>query len=745
MAKKKRNALRGPELPGAAARPPNAAAVPQAAAPPQAREDAGFGIWTARLLALMLLLAPALGATTEEILQDTLKSIVVSICALLGALVFLWERERAGAAVRWHALTALPLLLMLYALGSMVWSHAYLGGAEAIRWFIFAVLVWLGSNVLQRDRLPLLAAGIHCGAVLASLWAALQFWVDIAWFPQGPNPASTFVNRNFFAEFVICTVPLSLLLLCRAQNLLQSVMRSFFTAFNLVAVMMTGTRSALIAMMVLLLLLPGILWRYRGELGIAAWPRKQALLVLGTVVLTLAVLGSVPTGNPRLLEEHRGTTAVERALSRSASMALTTEYTEGSFSIRYVMWKTTARLIAQRPWSGVGAGAWEVDIPLYQDPGAQLETDYYVHNEILQLLAEYGLVGWIFLVLLLAYLLRAAWQTWWARDLEALAEAPYRALALTSLLVFLVVSNAGFPWRMASTGALFALCLGLLAASDMRLGASRLWRVLPWRSRTGGWVAGATVASLLLAGYISWQALECESKIVRAAKIALTISRSGNVKDPAWRPLKAEMLQLTREGVAINRHYRKITPMVADELARWGDWENATWIWESVLSSRPYVVAIIANIARGYSQAGNNAKALEFLKRAQALQPDAPAVRSMEIIFLSRAGKEQEAAQLTKQYFDRGIFDYDMVNAAYLLGMRTKDYKLALRGLELRNEGWPAQAVDAWIKMAHIYSSVDVKDEISALAAFREAVKLVAPEQREQLKATIPPYYRERL
>ncbi len=56
------------------------------------------------------------------------------------------------------------------------------------------------------------------------------------------------------------------------------------------------------------------------------------------------------------------------------------------------------RIIQKRPITGVGAGAWEVDIPLYQTEGSQLETDYYVHNEILQLLAEYGLVGWLFLL-----------------------------------------------------------------------------------------------------------------------------------------------------------------------------------------------------------------------------------------------------------------------------------------------------------------------------------------------------------
>ncbi|MEP6825558.1 MAG: hypothetical protein ABI919_12160, partial [Ramlibacter sp.] len=117
------------------------------------------GDWTVVILAAMMFLAPAIGVPHEEMLQDTLKSIVVSFAALGAALLFFWHQRNRRDGLRWHAVMWLPLLLMAYALGSMVWSHTYLGGVEAIRWFIFSVLVWLGLNTLTRDRLPLLAWG----------------------------------------------------------------------------------------------------------------------------------------------------------------------------------------------------------------------------------------------------------------------------------------------------------------------------------------------------------------------------------------------------------------------------------------------------------------------------------------------------------------------------------------------------------------------------------------------------------
>jgi O-antigen ligase len=710
------------------------------------------GDWTVIILALMMFLAPAVGVPHEEMLQDTLKSIVVSFAVLGAGLMFFWHQRNRRDALRWHALMWLPLALMFYAIGSMAWSHAYLGGVEAIRWFILGLLLWLGLNTLSRERVPLLFWGIHWGAVVASLWTALQFWTDFRYFPQGPNPASTFVNRNFFAEFVVCTLPFSAMLIARVKDPALIALLAFTTAFNLVAIMMTGTRSALLAMLAMVLVLPVILYRYRKQFAFSAWSASSRILLFGVLLGSTLGLGLIHTGNPKLIEEHRleqrGMNALERAFARSKSMTQTEEYTQRSFSVRLVMWKATARIIKARPFSGVGAGAWEVDIPLYQDEGSQLETDYYVHNEILQLLAEYGLVGWLFLLALLGYLIQAAWKTLKADTPEEQAEAPLRAITLLAMLMFLIISNAGFPWRMASTGALFALMLAILGASDARLGYGGVTACtrIPWKPAHSQVGAVVTMVCLALAAYITQQAAESESKIVRAVKYALSVTQSGDYQNPRWDKTKREMLTLIKEGIDINPHYRKITPMVADELAKWGDWRNAVWIWESVLDSRPYVVAIMSNVARGYAQMGQNEKALEYLKRAKELQPKATSVNSLEVILLSRTGKEAQAYKQTKELVAAGTYDFDLINAAYVLGARAKDWPMAINALELRSERWPEQKADGLFKLGGIYASVaEIKDEDKALAAYRSALAATPEANRAALRAQIPPAYQARL
>ncbi|MDB5875129.1 MAG: O-antigen polymerase [Ramlibacter sp.] len=737
MAKKKRNRGENPAGPIRSTDNPGAAASATKLLSAPATEAGSTGV--VAILALMMFLAPALGVPHEEMLQDTLKSIVVSFAALAAALLFFVQQPRRRDALRWHAVIWLPLLLMAYALGSMAWSHTYLGGVEAIRWFIFSLLVWLGLNTLSRERLPALAWGIHLGAVAASLWAALQFWVDFKFFPQGPNPASTFVNRNFFAEFAVCTLPFAALLLARARQSSQVALVAVSMGFVIVSILMTGTRAALIALWLqLLVVLPFIAWLYRRQFAFPGWNRGTRVLALGLLIGTVAGLGLINTGNTKIAEEGRGLNALERGFKRTGSISPN----DPSLGIRMIMWRATGRVIEKRPLSGVGAGAWESEVPLYQEEGSQLETDYYVHNEFLQLLAEYGLAGWLFLLALGAWLIAAVARTLSGRTPEALAEAPWRAGLLCSVMALFVVSNVGFPWRMAATGALFALCLGGLAASDARLGFTRRWDAsrLAWNQSFSRAGAVAVLGCLALATYITQQAAESEQKIVRAARLALTITASGDPNNPRWDPTKAELLQSISEGVAINRHYRKITPMVADELAKWGDWKNATWVWESVLSSRPHVVAIISNVARAYATSGNMDKAREYMEKAKKIQPRAPSVRSLEVILLSRTGEEPRALQLARQAIEENAFDYDLVNTGFILALRAGDMALASKALDLRAAQWPDGAAESYVQLGNVYAT-NAHDPDKALASFKRAMLLTKEADRLSRLPRIPPAY----
>ncbi len=698
--------------------------------------ELGRGDWTAIVVALMLFFTPALGVPNELMLQDTLKSIIVSFMTLGAALLLFCSQRNRSEAMRWHLVMWLPIMLCAYALGSMAWSHTYLAGVEAIRWFIFALIVWLVLNCANRERFPMLAWGVHLGALAVALLGASQFWFNVTLIPQGPNPAATFVNRNFAAEFMACTFAFSAYLLFTQRSTAVLSFLSATIGFHIVYLMMCGTRSAYVGSAMALIMIIIMAWKFRSRFSFMSWTSGQRIVVIGVMIATILGLGLIKSGNPG--PEFKDTNALQRLFSRGSQIKVG----DATLGVRQVMWRATQRIIEQRPLTGVGAGAWEVDIPLYQDEGSQLETDYYAHNEILQLLAEYGLVGWIFMLLLIGYSLVAAWRTLKAKTEEDLNEGAIRAVALTSLLALMVVSNIGFPWRLAATGMMFALCLGLLGASDARLGFRGLLSAtrLPWRPAASQTAAVATLACLALAAYISQQAAECEQKIVSAVKMALSITQSGNPNSPKNDKPKAEMMRLAREGIAINPHYRKITPMLGDELAKWGDWKNATWVWETVVGSRPYVVAMMSNIARGKAQENDIPAALNYLERSKKIQPKAVSVRSLEVILLSRSNREPEALKLAKVAFVDKTLDIDMMNAAHILAVRASDFDFAIESMQVRNQTYPAQNVDGLLKIAAIQYNYQ-KDETKALQNYRQAyaASQKSPVVLSQIPAVLQP------
>lgn len=691
-----------------------------------------------------MFLVPAAGVPSELMLQDTLKSAIAAFGILIAALVFFWQQRNRTAPLLWHGMVWLPLVLMTYALGSMVWSHTYLAGVEAIRWFLLSLLLWLGLNTITRDNVRVLLWGIHAGAVVASLWVALQFWFDLKWFPQAAPPGSTFVNRNFFAEYTVSVLPLSFWLLISMPAARKLLAMAASIALCVLAILMTGTRSALVAMLVITPVLAFIAIRYRNAPGVFLWTKAQCAGIAGVFVLGIAGLGLIPTGNPNL---GSGATPLGFGLSRTASVAKPSEYSEGSFSMRAVMWKATARMMIAQPLTGVGAGAWEVQIPLFQRVDSVLENDYYAHNEPLQFLSEYGLVvGGFFLACLLAQLLYAAGIT--ARLGTAhQQEGALRAIVLCSTLILLIVSNAGFPLHLAACGCIFSLNLALLASSDVRLHFAPQRSTLLWRT-TPSQMAFALVLNVCCIGFASYatfQAYRAEKSLVRAIELAYRYGKAEQSGDPTAGATKDLALESVKTGVAINPHYRRLTAIAAEPFAARGDWRNAVWILETLVASRPHVAALWTALAKGYSRLGQHGPATQAMQQVKRLKPNRISTHSLEARLLAEAGHFTKATELINSYYDQGKFDYDMVQVGYEISYKTHDWPLAIRSLELRNRVWPQFAADGHLRLGKIYAEPTLGDKAKALIEFKKGLDAVPAEQKENFRSQVPIQFRAQM
>src|SRR5205085_3033732 len=237
----------------------------------------------AALLAGSLAAAVSLGVPHEGMLQDTFKSAVVAIGALLAALVFAWLQGGQVRVLHGHAVLLLPFMLCAYALGSIAWSLAWPAGVEAVRWFLFALIATLALQLFREPRRQaILAWSVTAGGILASMWVVLQLFFGVDLFPQGSRPGSTFVNRNFFAEFAVCTLPFFAYLLAQERRRVNQALVAVAAGLVMLAIGMTGARAALVA---LALLVVGAVASHG--------TRKWMLIALVPVV----VLAAIPTGD----------------------------------------------------------------------------------------------------------------------------------------------------------------------------------------------------------------------------------------------------------------------------------------------------------------------------------------------------------------------------------------------------------------------------------------------------------------
>jgi O-antigen ligase len=523
------------------------------------------------ILALMMFLLPAVGVPSNLMLQDTLKSGIAAFGVLSATFVFFWQRSNRADPLIWHPALWLPIAMMLYALGSMVWSHTYLAAVEAVRWFVFSLLMWLGLNTLTLLNLPRLLWGIHWGAFVASIWVALQFWFDLKFFAQAAAPASTFANRNFYAEYAACVLPLSIYLLASTRDARWREAIAFSVALNVIGILITGTRSALLASGIALPLSIFALIVYRQTLGFPGWTTNQAIRVFGILLLAIGGMASISSGNAEI---GVGPSPLTLSSSRSASVAAAIKGEDGSFSVRVEMWKATARMIMAHPWTGVGAGSWEVQIPLYQRIDTGEEIDAYAHNEYLQLLGEYGLpLGGLILAITLAGLINAARHLWVSRS-NAYAPAAFIAIGSGSLLL---VAGAGFPLRLAACTAFFGLALAIILQSTA---SARRVNISATANRY--FALGIGTSSIIYIGVFVFATYVERMYVLAGQELASALNH------PSTRAEKliSAKVHLTR-ALAAHPHYAKLQKPVAAELIELGEWPMALATMEALVASRP--------------------------------------------------------------------------------------------------------------------------------------------------------------
>jgi len=288
-------------------------------------------------------------------------------------------------------------------------------------------LKWLGETILSPD-MPGVAKIVVGGEKIMRAYG-------------------TFPHPNVFAGFLLLSITCGLLLLFRKKRIWTQVFFSFLVSLQIIAFILTFSRTAWVAGLILCCFITLIFY----------WRRKKLMksLKLAFLAIILVILVSGAMFWPQIASRFslEGQALEERGLYNNIALSM----------------------IKKSPLLGVGMGNFVARIGDFSH--INLENWQYqpVHNIYFLILAELGIIGLVLFIFLIFNVLKGAWFS--QKSLDVSRETSGNSLFIIHYSLFIVLIGFLFIgffdhyfWTLQQGGLMFWLVLGILCA---RINVSR--------------------------------------------------------------------------------------------------------------------------------------------------------------------------------------------------------------------------------------------------------------------------------
>ncbi len=252
----------------------------------------------------------------------------------------------------------------------------YVARQELIRILVYAILFFvILNNLARQESVQILSCVLIFLGMAISMYAVYQFatnseyvWHFIKPAGYGKRGSGTYICPNHLAGFLEMLLPVGLAytLTGRVGHLLR-VLLGYSSFVLLAGIGVSISRGGWLATLVALLLFFSVLIR-RSQYRIAA------LIIMVLLVSAIAFAYS---------KADRARKRLENALTLDSQDTVWT---------RYWLWRPSLQMWKDHPWFGVGPAHYDDCFPAYRPAEIQARPGY-AHNDYLQTLAEWGLVG----------------------------------------------------------------------------------------------------------------------------------------------------------------------------------------------------------------------------------------------------------------------------------------------------------------------------------------------------------------
>lgn len=436
------------------------------------------------VILLVLTIGPlAMGATRNEELSLIAGLVMIGVTLWL---VRVWVAPKYELA--WPPMCFAVLAFVVYALFRYPDAPVeYSARSELYRVLIYAFLFFLVLNNFSYRYINWIAYLLMGVGVFMSIYALYQFMTrsDLVWNLVRPGQyagrgSGTYICPNHLAGFLECAIPMGLgyLLLSRI-NYTKKMLLGYATLIMLAGIAATVSRGGWIAITAGLLLQLSVLIFRKG--------RRLPAIILFVVV----IIGGLWFVSRSDITQRRFDDMVVE---------------DGRFDdTRLLMWKSANAIWRDHFWLGAGPGQFDHQFALHRHRQFQMRA-VRAHNDYLNTLADWGLIGFLIIAFAFAAFFYGAFQAWRhvrreADDFGAKSSnrSAFTLAAIVGVVCLLVHSFVDFNFHIPANAmvvfTLMALVLSI-ARSDVSM------RTLPTN------LLGKAVLTLILGMAMYWTATE---------------------------------------------------------------------------------------------------------------------------------------------------------------------------------------------------------------------------------------------
>ena len=516
------------------------------------------------------------------------------------------------------------------------WTGAFLGG-------MLVVLLLRDIKLLHRLFLFLLVSG-----VLMALLGIGQYLFGIDWVYQYIVPAATFGNKNMAGQYGVMIFPIAVAFFLHSKSEARVWTFAIIISLIMTYIFYTRSRGALLALLTEMIFLSGILiyWKRKHEFDILGnMPTKKVALAVslalfvGLSALTPSMLGNLS----EVLEASVGSKSSELEAEHGGENLKRAVNLQGSADTRITMWGNSIPMFKDHFLIGVGMGNWSKHYGAYQnwykpDRSLLYYGNYYdnAHNDYVEILCEFGIIGFALFLWLIAALFRAMGRLLASRDKEC-----YLLIVAVVLAVMGIGMNAAFSFPLKLPVSIFTMMVYIAVISNMYGAKFEVGReyVLP-RPPKPVIGAAAVVAIIATAGLFvlqyNWYFSEMHyhNAVIYSTQGNYRNTRIETRRAYELNPLRTELLWFEASSLLVSNPSARNKEIVS--------------MLEAVVASRPYLPHSVLKLTQAYANVGRYNDAAETLGGMMKVQPSMFG-RYRYGILLFNAGRYEEAIKVLEE------------------------------------------------------------------------------------------------